>query len=290
MLALSGIYTALVTPLRADGSVDRDALRALVERQVQAGVAGVVPCGTTGESATLTDEEWEQVVADTVEQVGGRVAVVAGVGSNSTWRSRAAAEAARALGADAGLLVLPYYNKPNPAGHRGHLESVAQAGLPLVLYHVPGRTAQWVPVGLLAELAEHPAVVGIKEATGDLRYGTDLVRRTTKAVLSGDDFSFVGLIAQGASGCISVLSNIDPAGTVALHRAVQSGQLRAAQEGLAARWALITALFADTNPIPCKAALAELGLCRPEVRLPLATNPGLDLTDALAFLKTGGAA
>lgn len=271
---MEGIHTAIVTPFGADGSVDIDAFEALCERQIEAGVHGIVACGTTGEAVTLTPEEWKQVVGAAVRVCRKRVTVTAGVGTNDTAHTVRNVEAALELGADLGLLVFPYYNKPNPAGHRAHLRAAAAPGLPLMLYHVPGRTAQVLPVDLLAALCETGGVVAVKEATGDVRYGTDLLARTKVAVLSGDDFTFLGLMAQGATGCVSVLSNVAPAETVGVWKAHRDGRAEEAVARLRRLWELLTFLFSESSPVPCKAALASIGLCRPDVRLPLATFSG----------------
>jgi 4-hydroxy-tetrahydrodipicolinate synthase len=271
---MEGIHTALVTPFTAGGSVDVDAFEALCERQIEAGVQGIVACGTTGEATTLTAEEWRQVVGAAVRVSAKRVTVSAGVGTNDTAHTVHNVEAALELGADVGLLVFPYYNKPNPAGHRAHVRAAASPGLPLMLYHVPGRTAQVLPVDLFAALSEIEGVVAVKEATGDVRYGTDLLARTKVAVLSGDDFTFLGLLAQGATGCVSVLSNVAPAETVGVWRAHRDGRPQEAIARLRRLWDLLTFLFSESSPVPCKAALASIGLCRPDARLPLATFAG----------------
>lgn len=271
---MHGIHTALITPFQADDSVDLDAFERLCVRQVEAGIHGLVPCGTTGETPTLDADEIDALVRVAVQVAGGQVPVTAGIGSNSTRHTIHNAQRAAKAGANAGLLVFPYYNKPNPAGLLAHVRAVADVGLPLVLYHVPGRTAHHLPVGLLAELAGVPGVVGVKEATGDLRYGTDLIARTRVPVLSGDDFTFLGLLAQGGAGCISVVSNVDPAGTVAVYERWRAGQVEEAKQALARLWELIGWLFSEVNPVPAKAALAELGLCRAAPRLPLAAFSG----------------
>ncbi len=269
-----GIHTALVTPFDDEGAVDRDAAARLLARQLDAGVHGVVVAGTTGESPTLDMTEWEHLVSDAVDQVDARVPVSAGIGTNDTRTSVRKAEKAAALGADAGLLVLPYYNKPNPEGLRRHVAAVAAVGLPLIIYHVPGRTGQRLEAPVLAELSA--GAVAIKEATGDVRYGGDVLARTTTPLLSGDDFTFLGLMAQGATGVISVLSNVAPKQTVAIYDAHKAGAVEEAAVRFRRLWALMTALFSDTNPVPAKAALSWLGLCRPAVRLPLAPWAGPD--------------
>jgi 4-hydroxy-tetrahydrodipicolinate synthase len=271
---MRGVHTALVTPFRADGAVDIEAFERLCARQIKGGIHGLVPCGTTGESPTLSGDEWSALVSAARRVAAGRVPVTAGVGTNATRSTVEKCVKAQQLGADAGLMVLPYYNKPNPAGLRAHVREAASVGLPLVLYHVPGRTGQRVGHELLAELTNMDGVVGLKEATGDIRYGVDVVQRTKVPVLSGDDFTFLGLMAMGGSGVISVVSNVDPAGTVAVSDAFFAGDRDRAIAANARLWDLMTFLFADSNPIPCKAALAALDLCRAEPRLPLAPYEG----------------
>lgn len=271
--ALSGVYTALVTPFK-DGEIDIARFRWLCERQIDGGVAGLVPCGTTGETPTLSDEEWADLVRAAVEVANGRVPVIAGCGTNSTHKTVEGLRAARALGADAGLVVLPYYNKPTPNGLRGHVAALAEADLPVVLYHIPGRTAQRLSVELLAELCRMPGVIGVKEATGDVAFGIDLITRDPGAVLSGDDFTFAPLVSYGGAGVISVVSNLAPALTVQLYEAARSGD-RAQQTALNAQLLPINRyLFSETNPVPVKAAMAAMGMCENTLRLPMApTNP-----------------
>jgi 4-hydroxy-tetrahydrodipicolinate synthase len=266
---MHGVHTALVTPFSADGTIDVDAFETLCERQIAAGVHGLVACGTTGETPTLDDDEWAALVAAAVRVSAGRVPVCAGIGTSATTTTVRNAERAKALGADTGLLVFPAYNKPNPSGHRLHVDAALATGLPLVLYHVPGRTAQTLPARLLAELASRPGVVAVKEATGDLRYGGDVMTHTRTPVLSGDDFTFLGLLAQGGEGVVSVVSNVAPTQTVAVYDHFRAGRVAEARAAFVALWDLIGFLFAETNPVPCKQALAELGLCRPDVRPPL---------------------
>lgn len=273
-LPTHGIHTALVTPFLEDGELDLPAFEALCERQITAGIHGLVPCGTTGETPTLTEDEQDTLLRLALSAADGQIPVTAGIGSNSTRATVKNAERAQRVGADAGLLVFPFYNKPNPDGLRAHVRAVAAVGLPLVLYHVPGRTAQTLPAKLLAELSDIPGVVSVKEATGDLRYGTDVMALTPRPILSGDDFSFLGLLAQGGTGCISVVSNVAPKHTVAVYEAFVGGELAEARRILMELWPLIGFLFSDSNPVPCKAAMAELGLCRPEPRLPLAPFSG----------------
>lgn len=270
MRTLHGIHTALVTPFTDDDALDLASFEALVQRQLDGGIHGLVPCGTTGETPTLTQDEQDAVIAATVRVAAGSVPVIAGIGANSTKIAVSNAERVAKLGVDAGLLVFPWYNKPNPDGLRAHVKAVAAVGLPIVLYHVPGRTAQHLPAALLGELCELPGVVGVKEATGDVSYGTDLMLRTSRPVFSGDDFSFLGLLAQGGAGCTSVVSNLDPAGTVAVYEHFRAGRNDAARQAMQRLFPLIRYLFSEVSPVPCKAAMATMGLCRPHPRLPLA--------------------
>ncbi len=284
--SLYGVHTAIVTPFTVGGDLDRDGYARVIARQIAAGVHGIVACGTTGETPTLTHPEWQLCVRDAVTLANGRVPVTAGVGTNDTRTTVLRVQEAAALGADLGLLVFPYYNKPNADGLRQHVRAAAAVGLPLVLYHVPGRTGQRLTPSLLAELAELEGIVGVKEATGDLRLGGDLITRTRTPVLSGDDFTFLPLLALGGAGVVSVVSNVAPAHTVAIWAAHRAGRVDEAAARMAALWPLVTFLFDDTNPVPCKAALAALGVCGDTVRLPLAPHQGPDprpLLDALGL-------
>ena len=267
---MRGIHTALVTPFADDGSVDLDVFARLARRQLDAGIAGLVPCGTTGETPTLSAAEWDDCIRVAVE-VSGSAPVTVGVGTNSTASTVANIARAAALGADAALVVFPYYNKPNPRGLRAHVLAALAPGLPVVLYHVPGRTGQRLPADLLAELANMPGVIAVKEATGDIRYAGDLMLGTDTPVLSGDDFTFLGLLAHGGAGCVSVVSNVHPAATVAIQTAYEAGDTKTAAKRMRRLLPLIDYLFQDTNPVPCKAVMAALGLCEATTRLPLAT-------------------
>jgi 4-hydroxy-tetrahydrodipicolinate synthase len=271
---VKGIHTAMVTPFREDGTLDLPAFERLCARQIDAGIHGLVACGTTGESPTLDTSEWRAVVDAAVRVAAGRVPVTAGVGTNDTRSTVRNVEAALEAGADAGLLVFPYYNKPNPNGLRAHVREAAKPGLPLVLYHVPGRTAHTLPAPLLAELADFDGVIAVKEATGDIKYGGDLLLRTNTPILSGDDFTFLPLLSLGGTGCISVLSNVAPEQTVAVYDAYTAGHVQEAMMAMQRLWDLTTFLFSEVNPVPCKAALAHLGLCGASPRLPLAPFSG----------------
>ena len=279
---MHGVHTALVTPFNASGDVDLDAFARLAQRQLDAGIHGLVPCGTTGETPTLTASEWELCTRAAVELAAGKVPVTTGVGTNATASTVATCERALELGADAGLLVFPYYNKPNPEGHRAHVRAALATGLPLVLYHVPGRTGQRLAPELIAELASYDGVIGVKEASGDLQLGTNVITRTSTPILSGDDFSFLGLLAQGGAGVISVVSNVDPAGTVEVYERFAAGDTAGARAAFLRIWELMHFLFSDTNPTPTKAALARLGLCEAHVRGPLAPYAGNDTDGVLS--------
>lgn len=271
--AFSGVLTALVTPF-ADGRVDEAAFRALVRRQIDAGVAGLVPCGTTGEAPTLSIPEHLDVVRWTVEEAAGRVPVMAGIGSNDTARAIATGRAVQELGVQGVLATTPYYNKPTPEGMRQHFLAIAEAlSVELCVYDVPGRTVVKVPVDVIADLAAHPRITAVKDATGDMANAAALRRLSGPAaglsLLSGDDFTLLPFWALGGDGCISVLSNVVPEAVVALHRQCVAGELAAARRDFFALFPLVEALFVESNPSPVKAAMARRGLCRDELRLPL---------------------
>ena len=290
-MTYSGVMTAIVTPM-AGGAVDEAALRSLVRAQIAGGVSGLVACGSTGEAATLTGDEQAAVVRAVVDEASGAVPVIAGVGARSTHGAIAEARRGADCGADGLLVVTPAYNKPTQDGLLAHFTAVADATkLPNVLYNVPGRTACDLKPATVGTLAEHPRIVAIKEATGDLTRAAD-VRRVVPAdfaLLSGDDFTYLPFIATGGDGCISVLSNIAPAQLVAIDTAARAGRR---DEALAAHLALLPlmrALFVESNPIPVKTAAAWLGLIPgAELRLPLTplTEGGADALEA-ALLTAG---
>ena len=266
-----GILTALVTPFR-DGGIDDEALAALVERQAAAGVAGVVPCGSTGESATLSHAEHRHVVEVVVEAAAGRIAVVAGTGSNSTQEAIELTQHARQAGADGALLLSPYYNKPTQEGIYLHYAAVArETGFPLVVYNIPGRTASNITPETLARLAEIENVVGVKEACGDIDQIAHVIASCPDdfSVLSGDDGLLLPLLAVGGNGCISTTSNVVPESICALYAAWQAGVPARALALHQQLMPLFDVLFCETNPIPVKAALALMGLVGDEIRLPL---------------------
>ncbi len=271
-LEFKGAITALVTPFGADGAVDVAALRRLVDWQIDSGIDGLAPCGTTGEGATLSDDEHRLVIEVVVEAAGGRVPVVAGCGSNDTRRAVEAARRAAAAGADALLVVSPYYNKPNRSGMVAHYEEVARAtALPIVVYNVPGRTGQNLGVELMLELAEIPGVAAIKEAAADLDQMSSLLaaRGPGLAVLSGDDSLTLPAVALGAEGVISVVANEAPAEMAALVAAVVASNLQRARELHYRLLPLMRANFLESNPVPVKTALERLGHVSARVRAPL---------------------
>ncbi|MBW3560502.1 MAG: 4-hydroxy-tetrahydrodipicolinate synthase [Proteobacteria bacterium] len=272
-LPLQGSITALVTPFR-DGKVDEGAFRALVQRQIAAGTHGLVPCGTTGESATLTTAEHVRVVEICVEVTQGRVPVVAGAGANETGKAVELVRAAQAAGADAALVVTPYYNKPSQEGLFRHYAAIADGcDLPVVIYDVPGRTGVTLAVDTVARIAALPSMIGIKDATGDLGKASQMRQACGEAfvLISGDDPSALGYLAHGGRGCISVSSNVAPEACAAFQNACLAGDYGTAREWQGRLIALHGALFLDNSPAPTKFALASLGLCTEEVRLPLAS-------------------
>ncbi|MBX2802583.1 MAG: 4-hydroxy-tetrahydrodipicolinate synthase [Myxococcales bacterium] len=271
-MRFEGLLTALVTPFRSDGSVDHDTLRALVTRQVEAGVDGLVPCGTTGEAPTLDYDEHVDVIRITVEASQGRP-VMAGIGSNNTATAIRTAKAARGVGATGVLATAPYYNKPTQEGLYRHFAAIAEAvpELGVCVYDVPGRTSVKVHTDTIGRLAQIPNVTCAKDATADLANAAELVRVTDDdfAVLSGDDFTALPTVAVGGKGCVSVASNLIPERVVALMGHSRRGELAEAAALNAELQPLFRALFVQTNPLPVKTAMASLGLCEAHFRLPL---------------------
>src|SRR6202790_2440825 len=267
----NGALTAIVTPFR-DGEVDEQALRELVEFQIQGGVDGLVPCGSTGESATLTHSEHEQVIKIVIQQARRRVPVVAGTGSNSTAEAIRFTASAREAGADGALLISPYYNKPTQDGIFRHYKMIAAAvDLPLIVYNIPGRTGSNVTPETFARLCEIRNVVAIKEASGSMDQITDIRRlcgdRLT--ILSGDDSLVVPIMALGGKGVIATISNVMPREMHDLAAAGLAGDFARARDIHYKMMPLMRTLFIETNPIPVKQALAFMGRCANELRMPL---------------------
>lgn len=266
-----GALTALITPFR-NNEIDSEALTRLVDAQIEAGISGLVPCGTTGESCTLSHAEHIEVVRLTIEAAKGRVPVLAGAGSNCTGEAIDLARAAKDLGAAGTLQITPYYNKPTQRGLLAHVLRIAETvDLPVVVYNVPGRTSVDLLPETLAQMAEHPNVVGVKEATGDMVRAAR-VRELCGPdfdLLSGDDHTLLPFLATGGDGVISVGSNLVPKLFADLCATVQAGDLKTARELHYRQLPLTRALFTESSPIPVKTAMAMLGRCAFEIRLPL---------------------
>lgn len=268
-MRFTGNMVALVTPFRND-ALDRDALTGVVERAIAGGVSALVPCGTTGESPTLTHAEHDEVIEHVVEVAAGRVPVIAGTGSNATHEAVRLTRHAASVGASAVLSVCPYYNRPSQDGLLRHFEAIADCSeLPVVLYDIPGRTGVRLELDTIAKLSAHPNIPAIKEATGDVERVTRIRGATTLAVLSGDDSLTMPILALGGSGVISVLSNLLPAPMTRLVQHALDGDFASALAEHDRLFPLMKALFLETNPVPVKTALAELGLVAPAVRAPL---------------------
>ncbi len=265
-----GIYVATATPMRADGSFDEAAYAAHVQRLVAAGVHGLVPAGTTGEGPTMNAGEKQAMIRICRDAAQGRAKVVAGAGSNSTTASVEAAQAAKEAGADGVLAVVPYYNKPMQTGMIKHFQAIAEVGLPVMIYNIPGRTSINMTSESIAEAAKHPNIVAVKEATGTVTATAEIVALAPRLdVLAGDDALFLPCLSVGGAGVVSVAANVDPARMVALWNAWQAGDLQGAQKIHRQLWPLFRALFIETNPIPVKAALHLLGHSGPTMRLPM---------------------
>jgi 4-hydroxy-tetrahydrodipicolinate synthase len=275
----SGTFTALVTPFR-NGEVDVEALEGMVEFQIQHGVSGLVPCGTTGETPAMSEAE-DRVVVETVMRVAdGRVPVIAGTGSNSTDMAIKYTKMAEEVGADGSLQVAPYYNKPTQEGLYRHFAAIAEStDLPLVLYNIPGRTGVTISAETMARLAEIPNVVGVKDSTLSMNMISDVISLCGEEfdVLSGDDPMTLPLIALGGRGVISVASNVAPGAVSDMVRALLEGDWERGRELHFELLPLFRALFVETNPIPVKTAASLLGLCSDEMRLPLVPMGGENL-------------
>lgn len=267
-----GAIPALITPFK-NGKVDEAAFKNLVERQIAAGVHGLVPVGTTGETATLSHDEHKRVVEMCVEVAAGRVPVIAGAGSNSTEEAIELVSHAKTIGADAALVVTPYYNRPSQEGLYRHYEAINNAvELPVLVYNVPSRTAGDISNETLERLSKLPNIIGVKDATGDLTRAS--VQRITCGdqwvLLSGDDPTSLGYVAHGGHGCVSVTANVAPEAYAAFMSAAIAGDFPAALYWQDRLVRLHKALFLDASPAPTKFALSVLGLCEPDVRLPIA--------------------
>jgi 4-hydroxy-tetrahydrodipicolinate synthase len=287
-MKLEGVYTALVTPMEEGGKVDQKALRRLVDFQIEGGVDGLVPIGTTGESPTLDGEECKEVIRIVVEQAHGRVPVIAGAGSNCTSEAVEYARDAKEVGAVATLQVSPYYNKPTNAGYLAHFRAIADAvDLPLIVYNIASRTAKNIDNPTMLELAQHRNIVAVKEASGDIGQMMDLLARKPAdfAVLSGDDNMVFPLMALGGTGVISVASNIVPDRVSKMVGAALKGDWNAARKMHYELLPLFKIIFIETNPIPIKAAMAMKGMMKEVYRLPMCPMSAKNRETLAATLK-----
>lgn len=271
-IAFTGCGTALVTPfVSEDGPVDEAALRRLVDAQIKGGVDFLVPCGTTGESPTLSHAEHRRVIDIVIEQSAARVPVVAGTGSNSTAEAIELTQHAKEAGAKGCLVVAPYYNKPTQEGLYRHYMKIADVGLPVIVYNIPGRTGVNILPETMGRITKHPNIVGIKEATGNLEQMTQdvLICGRETSYLSGDDTLTLPHMSVGGQGVISVVSNLLPEATVEMIHAARNGRVHEARVMHMRLFPLCKAMFLETNPMPIKAAMAMMGMLKPAWRLPM---------------------
>jgi 4-hydroxy-tetrahydrodipicolinate synthase len=269
-----GVLPAIITPFKRNSAMDLDiqGLERNVDFLVSGGIHGIVPCGSTGESATLTFEEHEKVIEIVVNKVNGRIPVLAGTGSNNTAEAVRLTRAAKDIGANGVLIISPYYNKPNRSGLIKHYTKLADLDLPVVMYNVPGRTGQNLEPDLVAELARHPNIVAIKEASGNIGQISRIIEETQDedfVVISGDDNITLPIMALGGAGVISVAANVDPERMVAMYEAMKQGEYQKALVLHFALSPLFRSMFIDTNPIPVKKAVELMGMAGGPVRLPL---------------------
>ena len=287
-MKISGTITALVTPFAKDGSVDYGALKAIVEEQTAAGIEGICSVGTTGESPTLSHEEHHKVIEKTIEFAAGKCKIIAGTGANATAEAISLTKAAIAAGgSDACLQVTPYYNKPNAEGLYRHFMTVADLGLPVILYNVPGRAGKEIPLDVVVRLAAHPNIVAIKEAAGSVERVSAIKSRCPDfTVLSGDDSLALPMISVGAEGVISVASNVIPQEMGDMVRLALGGKFVEARAYHQKYYRLFHDLFIDTNPVMVKEALALRGKCGRVFRLPLCETTDANLAQMSATLKS----
>ena len=269
-----GVLPAIITPFKRNSAMalDIQGLERNIDFLLSCGIHGIVPCGSTGESATLTFEEHEKVIEITVDKVKGRIPVVAGTGSNNTAEAVRLTKAAKDIGADGVLVISPYYNKPNRSGLIKHYTKLADLDIPVIMYNVPGRTGQNLEPDLVAELAQHPNIAGIKEASGNIGQISRIIEETQDedfVVISGDDNITLPILALGGAGVISVAANVDPRRMVAMYEAMKDGDYQKALVLHFALSPLMRAMFIDTNPIPVKKGVEVLGMAGGPVRLPL---------------------
>lgn len=288
-LDFSGVFTALVTPFESTGAIDEKALRKLVDHQINGGIHGLVPVGTTGESPTVTHQENIQVIKIVLDQVAGRVPVIAGTGSNSTAEAIDMTGQAKELGAAASLQVAPYYNKPNQDGLYQHFWTIAQTiDMPLVVYNIQGRSGVNIETSTILALSNHSNIQAVKEASGNLAQMMEVLAKRPKslAVLSGDDNLFYPLMALGGDGVISVASNLIPKSMVELYQACVHNAWTEARAKHFELLNLFKTMFLDTNPIPVKYALSLMGLVEPYYRLPM-TPPSSSIQQRIGEVLQG---
>lgn len=285
-----GAYTAIITPFTDSNEVNFEKLRELVQIQLENGIDGIVPCGTTGESPTLTMDEHEQVIKTVIEEARGKAQVIAGTGSNNTVESVHLTKKAAEFGADAALVIMPYYNKPMPAGQYLHFKTVCEeGGLPVVVYNVPGRTGKMILAEDIAKMYEEiDNVVALKDAVGDIEYTCAVRNLCDIDILSGDDSLTYPMIACGGQGVISVVSNIAPREVSAMVHAALEGDFEKAVKDHYRLWNVFKGIFIETNPIPIKAALEMKGVINGALRLPM-SRIGADNQEKLrAILQENG--
>jgi len=289
-IELQGAMVALVTPF-ADGQVDYEALGRLIDFQIDHGTEGLVPCGTTGESPTLSHQEHDKVIEFTIERAGGRVPVIAGTGSNSTAEAVRLTRHAKQAGADACLVVNPYYNKPTQQGMIDHIARLAEIGLPIVLYNIPGRCGVELTAETIVRMYEQiEMVVAVKEATGKLDMASQIAAACDITILSGDDSLTLPICSVGGSGVISVLANLLPGEVRKLCDAIKAGDMAAARAQHLKLFPLFKGMFVETNPIPIKAAMATAGMIRNELRLPMTPLSEPHRPRLLELLRQAGVA
>jgi 4-hydroxy-tetrahydrodipicolinate synthase len=278
MAVFRGAFTALLTPMKDSGEVDYEGYRRLIEFQIAEGIDGILPLGSTGETPTLDEDEEEKLLKIAVETVKGRIPVMAGASSNDTTHTVRYTERAKRMGADAALVVTPYYNKPNDDGLLRHFEAAAAVGIPIVVYNIGSRTGRNIPTPLMEKLSRIPGIIGVKESSGDIGQMGDVIREIAiprKAegkkfwVLSGDDALTLPLMALGGEGVISVISNVVPAKVKALVSACLAGDFEKARAIHFELLPFVKAAFVETNPVPIKQAATWMGLPGGPVRLPL---------------------
>jgi 4-hydroxy-tetrahydrodipicolinate synthase len=273
-----GAFTALITPMKDSGEVDYDGFRRSIQFQITEGIDGIVPLGTTGENPTLDEEEETKLIEIAVKETAGRVPIVIGTGSNDTKHMIKYTERAKKLGADAALVVTPYYNKPNDDGLLRHFEAAAKIGIPIIVYNIASRTGRNIPTPLMQKIAQIPGIIGVKESSGDIGQIGDVINEIAVPkraageifyVLSGDDAFTLPLAALGGDGVISVISNLLPAKVKAFTQAALNGQFEEARKLHFELLPFVKAAFIETNPVPIKQALAWSGLPAGPARLPL---------------------